>query len=125
MWGLPKIDVSEVELSNAPNEMERSAKRPKIITTSLDNDPKDHDKPGTLLRKLEWARSSRCFLLVVDCQLLAETVNGRIELLTQELESCLVDTLSNAEGLLEDGLASEWALDGSCEMDPAPRAITM
>jgi hypothetical protein len=102
-WGLPKPKITDVSSSGDGHcGVMREAKRLKVIT-SLDGRPRVHDTLDVEPLIVEWARSHGCFMFVVDCQPLAEVVNGRAPLHAAELEDCLEQTLRDIEIILDCG----------------------
>ena len=101
-WGLPKLQLEKPVLDDELVEATRDAKRVKCIG-SIHDRPVEHDSPEVQPLKLEWARGHQCFVFMVDCQALAEIINGRMPLLADELETCLEDAVNHLEALLARG----------------------
>ena len=97
-WGLP--------LPSAANKQDDSAcagppgKRLRTTTTQTLQVPTVHGENCT---HITWERAAGCFAFIVDCHPLAETMNGRCPLHSQELVPAFERMTCRLFGLLEEG----------------------
>ena len=97
-WGLPAQPAPEALIRNP--DLEPASKRLKIAHHTPDKLPRDHgpDCPDIL-----WQRRNRSFAFVVDCQPLAQILNGTAPLKAIEMQPTFERMTAKLFGLLDAG----------------------